>query len=69
MQERYAKLTKFAEARQYGTSTVRKWISEGMPHIGSGRYLRIMVPEAEAWITAREAPKPQPFIITAECMQ
>lgn len=53
--ERYAKLRDFARERHYGVSTVRRWIKEGMPHIGNGRSLRIKVPEAEAWLQARGA--------------
>lgn len=69
--QRYAKITAFARERCYGVSTVRKWLAEGMPHFGSGRATRIMVPEAEAWITRRAAPKVTggPTVITAECMQ
>jgi len=69
---RYAKITAFAHERCYGVSTVRKWLAEGMPHIGQGRSLRIMVPEAEAWITHRTPTIITTMgqaVITAECMQ
>ncbi|UQA60420.1 helix-turn-helix domain-containing protein [Polyangium aurulentum] len=67
--ERYAKLREFARERHYGASTVRRWIKEGMPHIGSGRSLRIKVPEAEAWLAARGARMHEPPIIESKVMQ
>jgi hypothetical protein len=50
---RYAKLSEFARERRYGSSTVRAWLREGLPHIGAGRSARILVDAADRWITER----------------
>ena len=62
---RYATITQFAKERRYGASTVRKWIGEGMPIIGTGRSTRIKVSAAEAWLSARRPPQ----VIRAEALQ
>ena len=67
--ERYAKLRDFARERHYGVSTVRRWVEQGMPHIGKGRSLRIKVPEAEAWLAARGTRVHTPPIIESKVVQ
>lgn len=49
----YAKLSEFAKARLYSATTVREWVREGLPRIGAGKSLRIIVEEADRWITER----------------
>ena len=41
----------FADARGYSARTVSRYCEQGMPHAGKGRARRILVVEADAWIT------------------
>jgi hypothetical protein len=49
----YATIQQYAEERKYHVSTVRRWLKEGMPHIGRGRTIRIVLPDADQWLTDR----------------
>ena len=43
---------RYAAARGYDASSVRRWCEAGMPHLGDGRARRIYVLDADAWIKA-----------------
>lgn len=40
----------YAKRAGYATSTVQRWVKMGIPHVPSGRGVRIKVAAADAWI-------------------
>lgn len=55
----------FAARRRVHVSTVRAWLRLGLPHVGSGRSIRIKVAEADGW-SADEALR-RKALIAAQC--
>ncbi len=49
-QPRWLPIGRFAEAYNYSTRSVSRWVKLGMPHVGSGRNCRINVVAALRWI-------------------
>ena len=46
----YVRAPAYARARGYTPEAVRKWCSQGMPHLGAGKALRVDVVRADAWL-------------------
>lgn len=53
-----AKPGTFATLTDACTKTVHRWVASGMPHVGSGRSLRIDVDAAIAWLREQSTDAP-----------
>lgn len=49
---RFLPLTHYAKSRGYSASTVRSWVSMGLPVVRAGRGVRVDTAQADEWLRA-----------------
>ena len=49
----YLRVAQFCERHGVSKRTTTKFLSEGLPHVGRGKLLRIPVLQGDAWIASR----------------